>query len=321
MSRGPGRIQRAIIAAFERCPKRSFTTDELVALAYPGVRRIEKKHRVAVLRAAWHVAPKYWRVGLTMSGTWGIGTGSPLLFVNQLDEVGWLRGCIRARLPWFWQQTEPEVVAAISSGDGQIAKEEPIRERAYAIWEEEGRPEGRHLDHWLRAAAEWLLEVAEAKDIPSPDWAEDYEEWRREHEIVRLQAAGEIERAVELQRACDAEREKEITSIMTKLGVGRAYAASVSRYYPGIKIAKGGDGRAVSVVMRPLGEGPPFDQVFSEIESELRSNPPTGTLGPHWIGHCINHWQAARSAPPWGTSARSALLLLVRAIEMTKVKP
>ena len=52
------------------------------------------------------------------------------------------------------QQTEPEVVAAISSGDGQIANEQAIRERAYAIWEETGRPEGCHLDHWLRAEAE-----------------------------------------------------------------------------------------------------------------------------------------------------------------------
>ena len=52
------------------------------------------------------------------------------------------------------RQTEPEVVAAISSGDGQAIKEQIIRERAYAIWEEEGRPEDRHLDHWLRAEAE-----------------------------------------------------------------------------------------------------------------------------------------------------------------------
>ena len=52
------------------------------------------------------------------------------------------------------RQTEPEVVAAISSGDGHAIKEQIIRERAYAIWEEEGRPEDRHLDHWLRAEAE-----------------------------------------------------------------------------------------------------------------------------------------------------------------------
>jgi hypothetical protein len=29
-----------------------------------------------------------------------------------------------------------------------------IRERAYAIWEQEGRPEGREWDHWIRAASE-----------------------------------------------------------------------------------------------------------------------------------------------------------------------
>jgi hypothetical protein len=52
------------------------------------------------------------------------------------------------------QQTEPEVIAAVSSGDGQIDREHAIGQRAYAIWEEEGRPEGRHLDHWLRAEAE-----------------------------------------------------------------------------------------------------------------------------------------------------------------------
>jgi hypothetical protein len=29
-----------------------------------------------------------------------------------------------------------------------------IRERSYQIWEQEGRPAGRHLDHWLRAEQE-----------------------------------------------------------------------------------------------------------------------------------------------------------------------
>src|SRR4029453_19588809 len=39
-----------------------------------------------------------------------------------------------------------------------------IRARAYAIWEEEGRPEGKHLEHWLQAkrliAAEELRAAA-----------------------------------------------------------------------------------------------------------------------------------------------------------------
>ena len=29
-----------------------------------------------------------------------------------------------------------------------------VRERAYAIWERENRPEGKHLDHWHCAQAE-----------------------------------------------------------------------------------------------------------------------------------------------------------------------
>jgi hypothetical protein len=33
-------------------------------------------------------------------------------------------------------------------------REQAIRERAFEIWEQEGRPQGKHLGHWLRAEAE-----------------------------------------------------------------------------------------------------------------------------------------------------------------------
>ncbi len=39
---------------------------------------------------------------------------------------------------------------------GAPLDEHRVRERAYEIWEEEGRPEGRAVDHWLRAR--WELE-------------------------------------------------------------------------------------------------------------------------------------------------------------------
>ena len=38
------------------------------------------------------------------------------------------------------------------------AIEERIRSRAYELWESEGRPEGREVDHWLRAAQELAAE-------------------------------------------------------------------------------------------------------------------------------------------------------------------
>ncbi|WP_158816836.1 DUF2934 domain-containing protein [Methylocapsa sp. S129] len=42
--------------------------------------------------------------------------------------------------------------------------EEKIKARAYAIWEEEGRPEGGHLEHWRRAE----LEVGAAAPPTAP---------------------------------------------------------------------------------------------------------------------------------------------------------
>jgi hypothetical protein len=35
-----------------------------------------------------------------------------------------------------------------------ITQEQWIRQRAYAIWEEEGRPHGQEWNHWFRAAGE-----------------------------------------------------------------------------------------------------------------------------------------------------------------------
>jgi hypothetical protein len=56
---------------------------------------------------------------------------------------------------WLLEELEDEnPLAAISSGEGQFDRKQAIQERAYAIWEEEARPEGRQVDHWLRAEAE-----------------------------------------------------------------------------------------------------------------------------------------------------------------------
>jgi hypothetical protein len=58
MSKGPGHIERAIAAAFVAQPQGLFGTDELARICYPGLTWIEKKHRVAVIRAATKVAQR-----------------------------------------------------------------------------------------------------------------------------------------------------------------------------------------------------------------------------------------------------------------------
>jgi Protein of unknown function (DUF2934) len=58
--------------------------------------------------------------------------------------------------------------------------ERRVRMRAYQIWEQEGRPEGRALDHWLRAKRE----LAPARDP-------DLELKRLEGELGSLREPGQ----------------------------------------------------------------------------------------------------------------------------------
>jgi hypothetical protein len=62
------------------------------------------------------------------------------------------------------RQTEDTLVAAVCSGGGQSMRERAIRERAYAMWEDEGHPDGKDLDHWLRAEAE-IISLAKSQEM------------------------------------------------------------------------------------------------------------------------------------------------------------
>jgi hypothetical protein len=88
MSRGPGRIERAVRQLFDANPDLAFTTDELAEHCYPGVNAIERKHQVAVLRAAWKVLeddPNWhaWRIQ---------GMGRGYVFVNHASVPSYTLG-------------------------------------------------------------------------------------------------------------------------------------------------------------------------------------------------------------------------------------
>ena len=42
----------------------------------------------------------------------------------------------------------------VAGPSSTLVNEDLVAERAYLIYLEEGRPDGRHLDHWLRAKEE-----------------------------------------------------------------------------------------------------------------------------------------------------------------------
>lgn len=81
MSKGPGRIERAIRALFDAHPDLAFVTDELAEHCYPETRPIERRHQVSVLRAAHKIVahdPNWtaWRIN---------GQGKGWVFANHAN--------------------------------------------------------------------------------------------------------------------------------------------------------------------------------------------------------------------------------------------
>jgi len=49
-----------------------------------------------------------------------------------------------------------------------MGREEEIQVIAYKLWEEEGRPEGRAVDHWLKAMAAWKQSQKQEAPVLQP---------------------------------------------------------------------------------------------------------------------------------------------------------
>lgn len=79
MSRGPGRIERAIERLIAGQPDAAFLIDDLCWIVFPAIDAVEKKHRVSVLRATAKV--------ISREGNWTLGQsgnrrGAPLALFN-----------------------------------------------------------------------------------------------------------------------------------------------------------------------------------------------------------------------------------------------
>jgi hypothetical protein len=91
MSRGPGRIERAIRALFDAQPDEAWPTEVLAARCYDEP--TERGHMVSVLRAAHKIvaADPHW-------ATWRMWDSRQCVFVNEASEASRARAkCFRAR--------------------------------------------------------------------------------------------------------------------------------------------------------------------------------------------------------------------------------
>jgi hypothetical protein len=143
MSRGPGRIERAVELAL-RDADRSYTVEELAQLAYPGIAEVEKKHRVVVLRALNNVANK--------APLWFFDSHEPpwrLIVMNRNSVRSYAHGLLRAY--WYITERSLEQVEMILS-DPEVQAE--LLEPGCAWWTEVEIHKAEVEDRALRDVAE-----------------------------------------------------------------------------------------------------------------------------------------------------------------------
>jgi hypothetical protein len=92
MSRGSGRIERAIIEAFKDDPDNAFTVAELYDRIYPDAEWFDKKHRVAIIRAATSLKRRWPDLGWTYSGN----LGGQKVFFDAANIMSWAMARLKA---------------------------------------------------------------------------------------------------------------------------------------------------------------------------------------------------------------------------------
>ena len=119
MSRGPGKVERAIEALFAKEPDNAFTTNELSARVYSGVDSIEKKHRVAVVRAAKAIAKRRDDIAYLASH----GLGGMLVFYRYYDLMSYAMARLKSESTYehndkrlAWAKDEAKLRAQLAKG-------------------------------------------------------------------------------------------------------------------------------------------------------------------------------------------------------------
>ncbi len=131
MSRGPGRIQRAIEDAFRQHPSATYAVDELVLIAYPGLNRVEKKHRVATIRAADAVAKD-----LGWQGIRAERPGQPVIYGNPLNLRSYAT----------WKMRRDFITGALTVERLEAALDDPKAWHSHWSWVQPGGAWWQHVE-------------------------------------------------------------------------------------------------------------------------------------------------------------------------------
>jgi hypothetical protein len=98
MSKGPGRIQQTIKGLFAAEPDNAFTTTELCERVY-GIKETDKRHRIAVIRAAKTIPGLDYLVGENL--------GRQLVFYDPLNVMSYAMAQLKADSLQNYRNADP----------------------------------------------------------------------------------------------------------------------------------------------------------------------------------------------------------------------
>jgi len=176
MSKGPGCVQRAIMAAFAAEPNNAFLLSELCQRTYPRIKHIKKKHRVAVARAAKAIK--------TLDSMKRETLGCELVFYDPLNVMSYAMARLKSD----------------SLGPGAAYRNNDYRPVRQKIWR------GHDVTSWRRYDIS-SNEIFREMPAPGGGHHENIIEggaWWRHTEIRRAEKRGDHERLKQLKTEQDA---------------------------------------------------------------------------------------------------------------------
>jgi len=187
MSRGRGKIQRAILAALAAEPDNAFLLSELCERVYSGSNRIEKKHRNAVARAAKAIPSIDHRRREAL--------GRELVFYDPLNVMSYAMANLKAD----------------GLGPGAAYRNNDYRPVKQRIWH------GVDITSWRRydISSDQIFREMLAPGGNHHKCVVEGGAWWRHTEIRKARAQGDGEAAARLQAEIDAELAAIVSSINT----------------------------------------------------------------------------------------------------------
>jgi hypothetical protein len=159
MSRGSGRVEQGIIAAFAAEPDNAFTVAELCRRIYPDTKSkyIVKKHRGAIIRAAQSLSKRWPDLGWFYSET----LGGQKVFFNADSVMSWAMARLKGDNLSNYDNQDPRnlVVRAKSEDELRTSLLKGGYHHKYIV---KGGAWRRHRDMWLaerNGDTAWLKEL------------------------------------------------------------------------------------------------------------------------------------------------------------------